>query len=158
MNTILVTNLVSILLTIAVLAQQTASFTPSPDTDPFVGTWQANRDKSRPPLGKKDALYIRTITRDGEDLVFASRTQAPKPSTNNYRIRCDGLFHPVPSGSLSCNYTAPNVVEGETKASDGKTYYWSREVSADGQEMKISWYKNAGRTKLKSVKILDRVQ
>jgi hypothetical protein len=148
--------LASILLSITSSAQQ-ASLAPPPDKDPFVGTWQPNRDKSRPKLGKRDASYIRTITRDGDDLVFSSRTGTSDPSENNYRIRCDGLFHRVPFGSLSCRFNAPNVIEGETKSLDAQTDYWSREVSADGQEMKISSYKNSGRTKVKSIWVLDRV-
>ena len=150
--------LASTLLTITPSAQQAASLAPPPDKDPFVGTWQANRDKSRPKLGKKDASYTRTITRDGDDLVFSSRIGTSDPSENNYRIRCDGLFHHVPFGSLSCRFNAPNVIEGETKSLDTQNDYWSREVSADGQEMKISSYKNSGRTKLKSVRVLDRVK
>jgi hypothetical protein len=158
MNKLPLTALVLILLTITPSAQQAASLPPLPDKDPFVGTWQANKNKSRPKLGKRDASYARTIAREGDDLVFSSRTGTSNPSKNDYRIRCDGSFHSVPFGSLSCKFNAPNVVEGETKSLDSQTDYWSREVSADGQEMKISSYKNSGRTKLKSIWVLDRVK
>src|SRR6266849_132140 len=152
----LLTTLASILLMTAVSAQGPASLPPAPDKDPFVGTWQANREKSRPKLGKREASYTRTIARDGEDLVFSSRIGTSRAGQNNYKIRCDGRFHRVPFGSLSCKYNAPNLIEGET-ISDSHDY-WTREVSADGQEMKISAYKNSRRTKLESIWILDRVK
>jgi hypothetical protein len=139
-------------------AQEAAPHSRAPDKDPFVGTWRANRDKSRPKLGKRDASYTRTIARDGEDIVFFSHTGTSGSNENSYRIRCDGLFHPVPFGSLSCRYDTPNLVEGETRALDERTDYWTREVSVDGQEMKISAYKDAGRTKIKSIHVLDRVK
>jgi hypothetical protein len=152
------TALAFILFMTAASAQEAAPHSPAPDKDPFVATWQANRDKSRPKLGKKDASYTRTIARDGEDVVFSSRIGTSKPSENNYRIRCDGLFHPVQFGSLSCKYDAPNLMEGETMGLDERTSYWTREVSTDGQEMKISAYEDPGRTKVKSILILDRVK
>jgi len=156
MKKTLLTALRSILLMTAASAQEPASVPPPPDKDPFVGTWQANRDKSRPKLGKRDASYRRTIARDGEDLVFSSPIGTSKASENTYRIRCDGGFHRVPFGSLSCKYQAPNLIEGETIRDSHD--YWTREVSADGQEMKISAYKNSRRTKVKSIWILDRVK
>jgi hypothetical protein len=42
---------------------------PPPDRDPFVGTWQANREKSRPRLDRLDVLDQRTIAREGDDLL-----------------------------------------------------------------------------------------
>jgi hypothetical protein len=158
MNRLAQRALVSVFLALAALAQQPESLPPPPDKDPFVGTWQANRDKSQPKLGKKDASYTRTIAREGEDLLFLSRTATSKSRENSYKIRCDGLFHPVPFGSLSCKYSAHNLIEGETTSSDGQTGYWSREVSPDGQEMKILSYKNSGRTEVMSIWILDRVK
>ncbi len=89
---------------------------------------------------------------------------------NNYKIRCDGRSHRVPFGTLSCKYTAPNIIEGETiqwpqlsegapmRPMSGKPEYWTREVSPDGQEMTIFSYKDAARIKLESIFILDRVK
>jgi hypothetical protein len=130
---------------------------PAPDKDPFVGKWQANRDKSQPKLDARGASYVRTVTREGNDLVFSSRIDNPNGIENHYNIRCDGQFHPVPFGSLSCEYKAPNLVEGETKSLDGKRGYWTREVSSDGREMTESEYKDKGRRKLQSVEVMDRV-
>jgi hypothetical protein len=150
--------LASMLVATTVSAQDTTPLPPAPEKDPFVGIWQANQEKSRPKLGKKDASYRRTIDREGEDLVFSSRIGDSRPSENNYKIRCDGRFHRVPFGSLSCRYTGMNFIEGETINVTHETEYWSREVSADGQEMKISAYRDSRRTKLKSIWILDRVK
>lgn len=143
----------AIMLCTTAVSAQVAS-PPPPQSDPFVGTWQANRDKSRPKLGKKDASYVRTIAREGEDLVFSSQMKGSSPWS--YRLRCDGLFHPVPFGSLACQYKAPNLVEGTTLYKR-ETLYWTREVSADGKEMKLSSYKDSGRTKVKEINVLDRV-
>jgi len=150
--------LASILLATAVSAQVTTPLPPASEKDLFVGTWQANQEKSRPKLGKKDASYRRTIDREGEDLVFSSRRGTSRPSHNNYKIRCDGRFHRVPFGSLSCEYMSMNLIEGETKVDSHEIEYWSREVSADGQEMKISAYLDSGRTKIRSIWVLDRVK
>jgi hypothetical protein len=125
---------------------------PLPENDPLVGTWQDKR-------GKKPS-YIRTIARDGEELVFSSQGNGLKPSEHNFRVRCDGLFHPVPFGSESCKYVAPNVVEGESKSSKDKTAsYWKREVSADGQKMLIYGYTDSRKTmQLGPPEVLYRVK
>ena len=132
---------------------------PPPDRDSFVGQWRANPSKSRPTLSKAEASYQRTIRRDGDDLVFDSSGGSSKARSQQYRLRCDGAFHPLPTGPvLSCRYIAPNKVEGETHDPTQERHYWTREVSADGQEMTISAYKDKGRTKLKSVMVLDRIK
>jgi len=58
----------------------------------------------------------------------------------------------------TCTYIFANRVEGNTLAADGKTSYWRREVSADGQEMTISSYRDKTGTDLESVYVLDRVK
>jgi len=163
---------------------QAVSKPPDPDKDPFVGTWKANAVKSRPKLDKDEALYVRTISRDGDDRVISSRTKKPGPaplikgktysefSEKNYRIRCDGLLHPVPCGvvyscTMSCTYKTANRVEGETYLdcpignetcrTEG-TSYWTEEVSADGQEMMVLRYSDKDRTELKRANVLDRVK
>jgi len=140
-----------------VQAQQVAI--PPPDQDPFVGKWKANARKSRPKLDRKEASYERTIGRDGEDLVFASSGGVSRAAIRQFRIRCDGLFHPLPTGPiLSCMYVGANRVEGETKTPVKTDLFWSREVSADGLELTISEYKDRARTKLRSVTVLDRIK
>jgi hypothetical protein len=132
---------------------------PSPDGDPFVGQWKANATKSQPKLSKKEGSYERTIKREGDDLVFASSGGVSKAAIRQFKILCDGSFHPLPTGHvLSCVYTAPNRVEGETKDPNKSNFFWTREVSSDGQEMTISEYKDNRRTKLRSVMVLDRVK
>jgi hypothetical protein len=64
----------------------------------------------------------------------------------------------VPFGSLSCKYNAPSVIEGETSLKSNETEYWIREVSVDGQEMKITGYKDRKKAKVKSIWILDRIK
>jgi hypothetical protein len=124
---------------------------PPPQNDPFVGTWQEKR-------GKKSG-YVRTITRDGEELVFSSQGNPSKPKEHNYRIRCDGLFYPVPLGSMSCKYESPNVVVGESRDTGKPPVYWKRELSADGQKMMIRGYTDGGReTELGTAGVLYRVK
>lgn len=145
---------------------QASSALPEPDKDPFVGTWQANADKSRPKLDKTEATYVRTITREGDDLVFASRIKRKHSagfSENHYKIRCDGLPHRVPCGeatcTTSCIFVAANRVEGDSKSPDGQSSsYWVREVSLDGQELRIYAYKDKDRKKLASVAVEDRAK
>jgi hypothetical protein len=138
---------------------------PEPGKDPFVGTWKANPEKSRPKLDKVRASYERTISRDGDDLVFSSRVKKAHSagfSENHYRIRCDGLPHQVQCGetscTTSCTYVAANLVKGETVSPGGNVSYWTREISQDGQEMTISAYTDKARTKLVSVQQVDRVK
>jgi len=144
---------------------QASPYLPEPGKGLFVGTWKANPDKSRPKLDKVRASYVRTISRDGDDLVFSSRVKKGHSagfSENHYRIRCDGLPHHVPCGeascTTSCTYIAANRVEGDTVSPDGKMSYWTREISPDGQEMTISGYADKARTKLVSVQEDDRVK
>jgi len=138
---------------------------PEPDKDPFVGTWKANAGKSRPKLDAVNGSYVRSMSREGDDIVFSSRIKRAHSagfSENHYRIRCDGLPHHVQCGegscATSCTYVAANRVEGETLSPDGKISYWAREVSPDRQEMTISGYKDKGRTELETVTVNDRVK
>jgi hypothetical protein len=133
---------------------------PPPEQDPFVGTWRANRDKSRPKLDDTDASYVRTISREGDEIVFSSRItlfeRHRKVVEHHYRYRCDGQPHRLPQGSLSCIYKAPNLIEKEASSPDGKVYL-TEEVSANGQEVRILAYENKTKTKLMSVWVMDRV-
>ena len=156
-----------LLLLIALLSQSSAQNLPSvpePDKDPFVGTWKANAYKSWPKLDENEALYVRTISRDGDDVVFFSRTKRPVSagfSEKHYRIRCDGLSHRVPCGEASCakscTYKAANRVEGEWAGPDGKNY-WTEKVSSDGLEMKIYAYRDKTKKKLYRTEVLDRAK
>src|SRR5258707_247085 len=109
----------------SVTLAQTVTSLPAADTDPFVGSWRTNANKSSPKPAK-DASYVRTIARDGDELVFSSRigsrSVGGEVRENHYRIRCDGLPHRVPCGQVSCItsciYKAENVVEGETESPD----------------------------------------
>jgi hypothetical protein len=141
-----------------VLRAQQATL-PPPEKDPFVGQWKANATKSRPRLSKKEASYERTISREGDYLVFASSGGVSKAAIRQFKILCDGLFHPLPTGPvLSCGYSAPNRVDGETKDPNHSNLFWTREISPDGQEMTISEYKDKARSKLRLVMVLDRVK
>jgi hypothetical protein len=165
MRTVAVESLLLLVLTSGSLAQVVTNL-PAPDKDPFVGTWQANANKSRPKLDIADASYVRRIARDRDEVVFSSRIDnrsvGRKVSENHYRIRCDGLPHRVQCGELSCTtsctYKAENVVEGETESPDGNRSSWTQEVSADRKEMRILYYKDKAKTKLKTTWVLDRVK
>jgi hypothetical protein len=69
-------------------AAEKVATTPPAQTDPFVGTWQQEREKK--------AGYVRMIARDGEELVFSSRGEAPKPHEHNYRIFFSACAEPDP--------------------------------------------------------------
>ena len=137
---------------------------PPPDKDPFVGTWKANTNKSQPKLNDVAASYVRTIAREGDDLLFSSRfrkTHSNSYSANHYRLRCDGLPHRVhcfeSSCTTSCTYVTVNRVEGKT-VSQHKTSYWAREVSSDGQELTIYGYKDKSRKEIEELEVADRVK
>src|ERR1051326_2285617 len=142
-------------------AQQSPSaLPPSPDSDPFVGTWKTNTDLSRPKLDKREASYTRTIARRGDELVFTSHMDRSRKSDHDFRIRCDGKpYHvPEPNQTMACVYVATNVVRGTTHTPDGQTSHWNREVSTDGHRMTITSYKDEKLTKVKSVWVLDRIK
>jgi len=102
----------------------------------------------------------------GDDLVWSSRftwDDANKfPSENHYRIRCDGLPHRVQCGKASCMtscaYVDASHVEGATASPEGATSYWTREVSSDGKELRISEYQDKAKQKLKGVQVADRLK
>jgi hypothetical protein len=131
---------------------------PAPDKDPFVGTWKENRDLSNPRPSERAGTYTRVIAREGDEIVLSSTLGPPERRSQQYRMRCDGSLHPAAYGLLSCSYTAPNTIDGETKLPNGKTKFWRREVSADGQRMTLLTYKESNRSMLTSTTILERVK
>ena len=153
--------LAALVLAKLVQAQAPNPLPPPADRDPFVGMWKADGDKSRPKLSKAELTYVRTIGRSDDYLLFSSTGGASKakPEDRKYRLRCDGGFYPQPAGStLSCTWVASNRVVGVSKSPDGKKQYWSREVSADGESMTITGFKDQTRTKVESVQVLERVR
>jgi hypothetical protein len=142
-----------------VLAQDSKLIPPPADRDLFVGVWQANGDKSRPKLTKVERSYTRTIRRTGEDIIFSSTGGPSKATIREFRIRCDGAFHPLPAGPVqSCRWIDTNSIEGETQYPGGRKSYWVREVTPDGQTMTITDFKDKARTKVASLITLDRVK
>jgi hypothetical protein len=141
---------------------------PPPDKDPFVGQWKASPAKSRPQLGKEGGSYETTIKREGDYLVYSSSqwlaAHSGLPSKVQkwqYKLLCDGRSRSLPTHVFtSCVYVAPNRVEGETETRDPNqpTFFWTREVSPDGQETMIFNYEDKKRTRLHSVEVLDRVK
>lgn len=132
---------------------------PTPDQDPFVGTWRANAAQSKPKLDRTAASYERVIARQGEELLFSSTGGPSKAKDRAYRLRCDGGFHPLPTGPvLSCMYISSNRVDGQTDDPTGEHHYWTREVSPDGKQMMIFEYQDRRRVKVRSVMVLDRIR
>ena len=141
-------------------AAQQPLLPPIPDKDPFVGTWRANRDLSRPQLSKRYARYTRTFSRDGDQRISNTIFEGEKSGDRHYRIRCDGQFHPFsakPNYSMACEYTASNVVRTEGSDPKGHIGYWTEEVSASGQQMIMTIYKDKTRTKIEKTIVLDRI-
>lgn len=132
---------------------------PTPDQDPFVGTWRANAAQSRPKLDKTQASYERVITREGDELIFSSTGGPSKARVRAYRLKCDDRFYSLPTDPvLRCMYASPNRVDGETRDPTGDYHYWTREVSVDRKQMTISEYKDSRRVKVRSVMVLDRIK
>lgn len=147
-----------LLIASAGLPQQAPSPPPSPDNDPFVGTWKANADLSLPKLRGADASYTRIITREGDERVVSSRYGLHKSRKHSFRMRCDGQFYRVPDGthSMACQYLNSDVVDGETVTHSVHSY-WTEQVSASKQQMTITSYTDKTRTTIESTWILDRV-
>ena len=141
---------------------------PPPDKDPFVGQWKTSPTKSRPQLGKEGGSYETAIKREGDYLVYSSSQRLAahsglpsKVQKWQYKLLCDGRSHSLPTHVFtSCVYVAPDRVEGETDTRDPNqsTIFWTREVSADGQETAFFNYEDRKRTRLRSVQVLDRVK
>jgi hypothetical protein len=72
---------------VAQAAEQVATPPPA-QTDPFVGTWQQERENK--------AGYVRMIARNGEELVLSSRGEAPKPREHNSQIFFSACAEPDP--------------------------------------------------------------
>jgi hypothetical protein len=157
----------SVFLLIAAAAGQTAAdrgvptlpLLPSPENDPFVGTWHTNSTKSNPKPHDKESTYIRTMVRDGDYLVISSHMEnhGRKVNENHNRWYCDGAPHPVSFGFLSCVYKSPSVIEGKSKFKSGDKAYWHDEVSADGREMRTLIYEDRTYTRITSSLVMDRV-
>jgi len=158
--------IIQIMLVMTVICRLSAQdLAPLPEKDPFVGTWRTNPDKCRPKLERKDASYVRTYARDGDDILFSSQNLTPKIKENHYRYRCDGLPHPITYGNMiSCRYRSGKyrsgvLVEGElVDVNIKQTSYWTQEVSTDGRELIVLGYTDETRTKLTSVEVMDRVK
>ncbi|HEV2352490.1 MAG TPA: hypothetical protein VG028_21860 [Terriglobia bacterium] len=163
--------LVFLLLVSSASAQRPNALQSAPDKDPFVGTWMPNLEKSRPKPRIKEKSYPTTITREGDDLVVASAYESWSDRIPyKYKIHCDGRSHRISFGTLSCRYAASNTIEGETILwpslspgapmipLSGKPDYWTREVSDDGQEMAIFYFRDGARKKLASAFFWTRVK
>jgi hypothetical protein len=132
---------------------------PPPDQDPFVGMWKAAPVDPKKPLSAKDASYTRTITRQGEE-VFWTSSGGNIDGIRHYSYRCDGKLYFTPANSKkSCVYTAPNRVEEMSCAPDGsQASYVVSEISAHGNEMRITSYKDKNHRKVVRVDLLIRVR
>ena len=93
------------------------------------------------------------------ELLFSSTAGLSEVKEQSFRLRCDGRFYRLPTGSLlRCVCASPNQVDGQTDESTGERFYWTREVSPDGRQMTISEYHDAHRAKVRSVMVLDRIK
>jgi hypothetical protein len=162
----------------SILAQQS----PSIPQNSFVGVWALNPHKVTFPKGKEiptdwPKYFVDTITVEGAYLAISTR-RGPyeKPSDPHYVMspedeveaqwfyRCDGKVYNIPGGSVSCR-TVNNVPEGSNVHDNNdvifgrhQEHFWRSEVSADGSEMKISYYNDKAMTKLRSTVTYDRKQ
>ncbi len=174
--------MVVILVLLTVLSSGTAQTSP-PSPAPqnkFVGVWVLNPLKVTFPKGKEiesnwPKYFVDTITLEGLYLAISTR-RGPyeQPSDPHYHLSsedqveaqwsylCDGNIHKIPAGSVSCG-TVNNGIEGSNQLYDNdvifgrhQEHFWRIEVSADGSEMKISYYNDRARTKLRSTVTYDR--
>jgi hypothetical protein len=132
---------------------------PPPPKNPFVGSWRINQHETYGERHKKNSASDLSIAQDDDDLVLAYTNAASKqPIKTVFTLRCDGRANPAPHGSIVCHYRTPGLIEGmSTNLGEKSPSYWRREVTADGNRMTFTYYKDRARSKVKSMLALDRV-
>jgi hypothetical protein len=166
----------ALLIAVTCISDVLAQNIPSPDKDPFVGTWKVNNEKSQPKQSGENAKHQTTIARVGDVLVYSS--QVGKHKWRNTYL-CDGKPHPSDDGKsnksrpdiatiFTCVYLNEHEMMGEThvdarpgarKDVDSRSTvpsYWRRIVSPDGGEMIVTTYRDKDRTKIEEIAVLDR--
>jgi hypothetical protein len=113
-------------------------------SDPAVGTWKLNPEKSRytpGPVPKSNVITI-TAVENGLKVSGQGIDGAGKPTSLSYTVTYDGKEKPV-TGSPDYDSTAgkrisANVTEQTRKREGREVQTQKREVSADGKTMTIT--------------------
>jgi hypothetical protein len=132
-------------------------------TDPFVGTWKFNREKSTYELGRGPKSETRTIeaTREGERVVIHQVAADGSSHDTHYSCNFDGKDCPLGTaegGTITRKRIDSNTIESTVKK-NGKALYTTRLViSKDGKTMTIKAKgKNAsGQTFDNDVSVYDK--
>lgn len=131
--------------------------------DPVVGRWKLDAKKSRF-LNPKDriAAMTRVYSMDGDMIKvwWESRPAAGKASSHSFSAKCDGSLEPAYDNvQVKCGYKNRSWVDGELiDDTDPGHRYYSRVVAPDGKSMKIIWFEDPERKRLKDVLQFDRVE
>jgi hypothetical protein len=122
--------------------------------------------------GKPASDAVERFLCDGQRHPFGHPVPAAPPMGAYSEGPRSGLSPPPvaqPSRNyVVCRFVSPNVIEGE-QGDDlrnagihkpfffGRVIYWTKEVSADGQQMATTTYEDKDRTKIQETFVLDRV-
>lgn len=134
-----------------------------PGKDPVIGKWKldAKKTRIRDPKDRLAAM-TRVYSVDGDKIKvwWDSHPVSGKASSHSFSAKCDGTSEPAYDAvQVKCEYKNRSWVDGELiDESDPAHRYYSRVVSLDGKSMKIIWFEDAERKRLKDVLQFDRVE
>jgi hypothetical protein len=134
-----------------------------PGRDPIIGRWKMDARKSRFHDPKdRIAAMIRVYSLDGDKIKvwWESHPATGKASSHSFSAKCDGTVEPAyDMVTVKCDYKNRSWVDGELiDESDPGHRYYSQVVGLDGKSMKILWFEDAERKRLKDVLQFDRVE
>jgi hypothetical protein len=134
-------------------------------SDPAVGTWKLNPEKSRYSPGPAPKSNVITIVAAGDTLKISSKgtDASDKPTTTSYTATFDGKDGPITGNpaydTVSHKRIDANTTE-QTRKKEGKTVQTAvRKISADGKTMTVTSRGETatGRT-LNNVAVYERQQ
>jgi hypothetical protein len=131
--------------------------------DPVLGKWKLDPKKSRF-LDPKDRIVAmtRVYSMDGDKIKvwWDSHPVSGKASTRSFSAKCDGAVEPAYDAvQVNCTYKNRSWVDGEIiDENDPGHRYYSQVVGLDGKTMKIIWFADPERKRLKDVLQFNRVE
>jgi len=131
--------------------------------DPILGRWKMDARKSRFHDPKdRIAAMTRVYSLDGDKIKvwWDAHPVAGKASSHSFSAKCDGAVEPAyDTVTIKCDYKNRSWVDGEIiDESDPGHRFYSRVVGLDGKSMKILWFEDGERKRLKDVLQFDRVE
>jgi hypothetical protein len=116
------------------------------DTNPVVGTWKINLEKSTYPTGMAPKSLTRTITADGDNVTYSFEGTAADGSALKYSftVKYDGKDYPItgtgPMGSdhITLKLVNSHMTQGTLKKGDKVVATVHTTVSHDGKTATVS--------------------